>query len=290
MIAVSGAGGYIGAVALRAFQVSGQETVALTQNPERFGPTARLFSLNRPLQRGVLDGVDTVVHAAFDFKIRPSAFLERNTIGSIALLEATHQAGVRFILISSMSAFDGCRSEYGRAKRALELLVLERGGLVIRPGLVFGQHLGGMFGRLVETIGLHRVVPLPGLGRQPLFVTHDVALCRLLVLFATHGGPGAPVFAAHEVSTSPAGLVAHIAGVLGRSVVGIPVPWQIPYVLLRTAEASRMRLPFTGDNLLGIAQRMPRKVVAQLERTDIFFPPLDGSLWTPRLEPLHPSR
>ena len=290
MIAVSGASGYIGALALSAFQVRGEKTLALTQHPERFGPTARLFSLNEPLQRGVLDGVDTVVHAAFDFKVRPSAYLERNAIGSVALVEATHQAGVRFILISSMSSFDGCRSNYGRAKRALELLVLERGGIVIRPGLVFGQHHGGLFGRLVDTIGRQRVVPLPGLGRQPLFVTHDIALCRLLVLFATHGGPSAPVFAAHEVATCPAGLVAHIAGVLGRSVVGIPVPWQIPYVLLRAAETSRMRLPFTGDNLLGIAQGMPSDVVAQLLRTEISFPPLDGSLWTPRLEPLRPSR
>src|SRR5436190_1222713 len=81
--------------------------------------------------------------------------------------------GRRVVLVSSLAAFEGARSLYGRAKLELERAVLARGGVVLRPGVVFGVDAGGLFGSLARVIGRRPLVPLAGGGWQRLFVTHD---------------------------------------------------------------------------------------------------------------------
>jgi hypothetical protein len=59
-------------------------------------------------------------------------------------------AGVRrLVFISTISAFDGCRSFYGKGKLEVERITHSLGGWVIRPGLLYGEKPGGMLGRLV---------------------------------------------------------------------------------------------------------------------------------------------
>src|SRR5665213_3291239 len=89
------------------------------------------------------------------------------------------------------------------------------------------------------------------------------------------GGPNFPIFAAHEVSTSLAGITFHVAKALGRSVRTVPIPWRIPYVLLRTAEVGRMKLPVTSDSLLGLVHPMPPRELELLESSAVAFPPLE---------------
>lgn len=275
MIAISGAGGYLGQVLLRELAAGGATVLALTRRPERMTGAARHYALGEAIAPGSFDGVETVIHAAFDFTVGPAAYLAINTMGSVPLLDAAQEAGARVILISSLSAFDKSQSAYGQSKRALERLVLERGGLVVRPGLVFGASRGGLFGRIVETIERHRVVPLPGLHSAQLFMTHDLALSALCALLARHGGPEVPIFAAHEAPTSLARVTAQVSATLGRSTIAIPIPWRIPYVGLRALEAAHVQLPFASDSLLGLMRAAPAGELERLARTAVTFPPLD---------------
>jgi hypothetical protein len=41
--------------------------------------------------------------------------------------------------VSTLSAFDGCRSRYGRVKRQLEERWAAQGGIILRAGVVFGK-------------------------------------------------------------------------------------------------------------------------------------------------------
>ena len=84
-----------------------------------------------------------------------------NVEGSRKILEAAREAKTpKIIFISSISAFDGCRSLYGRAKLEIEKIALDCGALVIRPGLVYGEGAGGMFGKLVAQMKKSSVIPL----------------------------------------------------------------------------------------------------------------------------------
>jgi len=73
----------------------------------------------------------------------------RSTVeGSIRLLRMAKAAGVgRIVFISTISAFTGARSRYGRAKLQVESVCRELGGIILRPGLVFGDSPGGVSAR-----------------------------------------------------------------------------------------------------------------------------------------------
>src|SRR5206468_10991476 len=66
--------------------------------------------------------VSVLVHAAWDFSALTAADIHRvNVEGSARLFQLAREAGVRrIVLISSISAFNGARSLYGRAKLEVE--------------------------------------------------------------------------------------------------------------------------------------------------------------------------
>lgn len=76
MIAVTGANGYVGGRILAHVRAAGGEAVALVRRPHEdarsfaAGESSRRYALGEPLDPFVLDGVETVVHAAWDLSAR----------------------------------------------------------------------------------------------------------------------------------------------------------------------------------------------------------------------------
>jgi hypothetical protein len=73
----------------------------------------------------------------------------------------------------ALSAFAGCRSLYGKAKMEIEAFARSSRGVVIRPGLVYSDNPGGMFGRLVRQVRSARFIPIIWGGRQTQYLLHD---------------------------------------------------------------------------------------------------------------------
>jgi nucleoside-diphosphate-sugar epimerase len=109
---------------------------------------------------------DSVIHCAYD----PSpGSLDRNVMGTGKLLRAAIRAGVPHqIFLSSHSARDQARSDYGEHKRIIEQDFLAHGLLVIRPGMVIGN--GGIFKENVKNILSAPVLVLPSPSAVPVFV------------------------------------------------------------------------------------------------------------------------
>src|SRR5439155_1507195 len=107
------------------------------------------------------EGVETVVHAAWDLSARGGAIRAVNVRGSLPLLDGIAARGGLTVLISSLAAFAGARSRYGQAKLELERAVLDRGGVVLRPGVVFGVDAGGLFGAMAGAMARRPVAALP---------------------------------------------------------------------------------------------------------------------------------
>jgi nucleoside-diphosphate-sugar epimerase len=295
MVGVTGANGYVGSRILEHLRAAGIETVALVRRPAPGETGARRYALGEPPGPGTLEGIDWVVHAAYDLSARGERSRAVNHEGSLPLLDALAQRGGRAILISSLAAFEGARSEYGQTKLALEREALRRGGVVLRAGVVFGTHAGGMFGALVQSVargadaagadaagarGGRVPVPLVGGGWQRLFVTHDKSLCELVeAVLAGHFGAAKPVFAAHEVPTTLREIAAQIAGAQGKRLRAIPLPAAPVYLALRMAELAGLRLSFRSDSVRSLANPIPLDQVAALERSRVVFPALEPSLW-----------
>ena len=123
------------------------------------------------------------MHCAYDFKpLRREEIRAVNVKGSRKLFQAARAADVgKIICISSISAYDGCCSLYGRAKLEIEKIALENGALVIRPGLVYGSGPGGMFGKLTTQVRKSSVIPMIGDGSQIQFLVHNGDLCAFIM-------------------------------------------------------------------------------------------------------------
>src|SRR5205814_1174871 len=130
-----------------------------------------------------------------------SVMANAHRIGWQKVLRAAREAKVDHVVyVSSVSAFDECRSLYGRAKLETERIARSLGAIVIRPGLIWGDPPGATFGRLVARVERARVLPLFGGGRQIQYLVHDQDLTHFICECAEgHTSPGsAPVTIAHE--------------------------------------------------------------------------------------------
>jgi nucleoside-diphosphate-sugar epimerase len=280
MIGVTGASGYVGGRIVSSLRAAGIDTIGLVRSPAPGEERVRSYALDTPLEDSVLDGLQTVVHAAYDLSQRGRDIHAVNFSGSLPLLDGMAARGGRVVLISSLSAFEGARSEYGSTKLELERAVLERDGIVLRPGLVFGAHAGGLFGAMVTALSRHSLMPLIGGGSQRLFLTHDEHLCELVV--AILGGRvqvDRPLFAAHEVPTTLRAIAAEIARGHGRRLATIPLPPALVRLGLRSAEIAGVRLPFRSDSLRSLMNPIPMDQVSALARSPVEFPPLTQELW-----------
>jgi nucleoside-diphosphate-sugar epimerase len=280
MIGVTGANGYVGSRILSHLRANGGEAVALVRSPAADDDHARRYALGEPLAPDTLADVELVVHAAFDLAARGPQVRAVNYEGSLPLLDGMAERGGRVILISSLAAFEGVRSDYGRAKLELERAVLERGGIAPRAGVVFGMHAGGLFGALRASVSARALVPLIGGGWQRLFVTHDAALAALVAALAS-GGVGAdrPLFAAHEAPTTLRAIATEIASAQGRRLKPLPVPALPVYLALRCAEQLGAKLDFRSDSVRSLGNPIPLDQVSALVRGPVSFPALSPELW-----------
>ena len=126
-VAVVGAAGYVGSHIARAVEGSGRY---------RMLPVLR----GDPLDARVAPA-DIVVHSAnpagrYQASQQPQGDFEATVEKTARVLAAAR--GKRFVLVSSLSCRTQLHTEYGRHRRACELLALSCGALVVRLGPMFG--------------------------------------------------------------------------------------------------------------------------------------------------------
>jgi len=273
--AITGAGGYVGSALVRALAPS-FDLIPLARKPEA-GSIPWTLETTRDLAPALsLQNVKVLVHAAWDFSHPDAKENEQiNVAGSEHLLCCAANAGVeRIIFISSISAFEGARSHYGDAKLQVERLVLEMGGTVIRPGLVWGDSPGGMFGSLRKQVASAKLIPLIGNGSSPQYLVHEEDL-GAAVLRAAQGDPGLEplLTVAHPQPWPFRDLLTAIAQAQGKKITLLPVPWRLIYGGLRTAEMLGAKLSFRSDSVTSFIYQDPAPDFASAERSGLALRP-----------------
>lgn len=252
VVALTGASGYVGGIIATALAVDA-DVVPLGRSGG--GIDWSFGDGGEALARALADaGITHLIHAAWD--MRASSFAEQRRIsveGSRKLIEAAKAAGVRnFILISTISAFAGARSSYGRSKLAVEKMFLEAGGTVLRLGLVYGAGTGGMFGTLREAVRKSGKVPMIGRGTASQYLL-DAETLGATVRRAVKGdlvGTDKPVTLARPDPIAFRDLVLAIAAAEGRKITPVPLPWPLLYAGLRSAELLSVKLGVRSDSVI----------------------------------------
>jgi nucleoside-diphosphate-sugar epimerase len=273
--AITGANGFIGRAACRRFQAQGWRVVGLVRRRGSAprGCEERVFVLGDPLNAELLAGVDVLVHAAYDFSLRSWADICRvNVVGSEYVFDAATRVGVkRQIFISSMAAFEGCRSKYGLGKLAAEHATRIRGGLIIRPGFTYGEQNGGLAAAIVALAKSLPVVPMIGDGRYPLYTCHIEDLCSLIAHLANTQQPMRDVVTA--ANRSPVTLRGLVEQAKGASPIIVPIPWRLIVGSLWLTEAIGLSLSFRSDNVVSIVHANKAPDFAPLETVPVSFRP-----------------
>lgn len=263
LVAVTGASGYVGSLVVSGFEAAGFRVRRLERRPLD-GQESVGYLLGQELPVDALNGVDTLVHCAYDFTLT-----ERQKIWAVNVLGTQHlftqalAAGVRCtIFISSMSAYHGTRQLYGLSKLASEAMALAHGMCVVRLGLVYGAHPGGMAGALEKLASLP-VIPLPG-ARSAQYLLHgDDLLQALPVLARADHWPDVPIGLAHPAAVSFRSLMDRAAvNARRRHALIVPVPWRPVYWAMRLVELTPVRLPLRADSLLGLVRPAPEVPLA----------------------------
>lgn len=275
-VAITGATGYLGRRVAERYRERGWRVVCLTRNAGT--PDAIEFTLGQPLRAKSLRGVRALVHCAYDFSVvRKSDVARINVDGTRALFAAAAEAGVeRLTYVSSISAFTGCASEYGKTKLRIEAIARDVGALVVRPGLIFAETPGAMYGKLVDQVAKLRLVPLIGDGSQIQFLVHRDDVTELLVRSGSGVLPSLgdhPVTVAHPRPWPMRELVQTIAQRMGRTPVLVPTPWRLVWAALKSAELLRLPIAFRSDSVVSLMNQDPAPDFAPVQQSGVVCRP-----------------
>jgi nucleoside-diphosphate-sugar epimerase len=275
--AVTGANGYVGSILTKALSAAGMRVVPLRRSVPAVtaGEPALLFRLGDPVVPEVWAGVDVLIHCAYDFAARSWNEVQRiNVHGSLQVFEAARAAGVRrLIFISSMSSFPNCRSQYGRAKLAVEERATELGLIIVRPGIVYGTRPGGMVGALRQLVRSMPMLPLVGRGDQILYPVHEEDLGRLIAHLCVCSDPptGQPIIAASDQPCTFRRLLEGLARTERKNVWFVRIPAGVAWAALKGSEALGARSRLHSDSLVGLINQNPRPDFTATRRTGIAF-------------------
>ena len=266
MVVVLGAGGYLGSVLCQFFHaLPGHRVVAVSRGKLNHSffhrhVTADVFADDWAGQ--VTTDVPVVlINCAFDFKGIESrspagkfADFERN----IAAVAGTPSA--RLINISTMSAFPGCRTDYGWEKMLVEAQFNRLGGVNIRPGLIVSwRRPGAAFQNLIAIATGSKIVPVLA-ARGSGFYCCDLDA----VVLGIHLLAGMRLNKPHTLSfcyrerIKLGSLLRLIEGRHGVRSIQVPVPWRIAYVILLVKEALIGRSKVRADSVRDFSWPNPR--------------------------------
>lgn len=272
--AITGSNGYVGS-AIKAFLLSkGCEIVEMRRikNGEAPNPCVIPFSLCDDIGPEMLRGLDVLIHCAYDFRLYHWKDIHRvNVLGSKRLLETAAKAGVcRRVVISTMSAFEHCRSMYGKAKLEIEAAAAKYGAVIVRPGLVYGPQPGGIVGSLKRVVSQSTLVPIIRKGNVPLYLTHQDDLAEL-IWKACEGEipPGQPISAVSESPVTFAQILRILAK--GKNITLVPVPTFPVWLLLRTLEQVGIPVGLRSDSLVSLLHQNQKPSFELTRKTGVLF-------------------
>jgi nucleoside-diphosphate-sugar epimerase len=255
---ITGGNGYLGSELASLLRASGWRVISAERRPH--GSDSVAYSLDGEVSPTLFGGVDALIHGAYDFRPRSwDAIYRKNVLGSRKLIEKAKAAGVATLLISSISAFPGCNSSYGKAKLLLEEITLAAGGIVLRPGVIYGGSNRGIFGRLLKQVKYRSVIPLLTGNPCVLHLTRVDDLARMIdgCLRGVWNPAGTAWVVAHPEPWPMRELLVEMGRGMGKKPIFLPTPWQPVFVGLKFLEAVGLPSPFTSDNLISLVNQDP---------------------------------
>lgn len=230
MLGITGGTGFVGKTLIRLALSQGHRVRALARSsqPGQDGVEWIAGALDRPESlRALARGSDALIHVAGVVNAPDRAGFEAgNVAGTLAMIEATRDAGVRrFVHVSSLSARAPELSVYGWSKARGETLVQASGldWTIVRPPWIYGP-------ADTDTLDLFRMarrgfILLPPEGQISVIEVSDLA--RLLLALLPASEAQAQIYEVDDGTTdgwSHIGFGKAIGEAVGKDVTALSAP------------------------------------------------------------------
>jgi len=131
--------------------------------------------------------------------------------------------------------------------------------MIVRPGLIYGDTLGGILAKLEHMVKKLPVIPLLGSGQQQFVTVHIEDLCQAVLLLIQNPDLYEQD---HQVLAYPnfvsfLAIIKAIEHKCGVHRLKIPFPWRFMYFMLRFIECLHLKPPFKSDSLLSLMRLDP---------------------------------
>lgn len=276
-IVVTGATGYVGERLVRHALSQGHEVIAASRRPSSPQADWIPFDLSSASEIRLPYGIDAVFHLAATTSsnaIDP----EMEVVAARRLIQAAEQAGARIVFVSSQTAREDAPTSYGRTKWRIEKLVLTAGGLVVRPGQVYGGPERALFGVLTSFMRRLRVIPafFPSPKIQPIHI--DDLVAALLNCAESNSVPSSVLCVGATKPVTFTDFLRTIALVRLRR-RRLPIP--VPVILVRIAGVAigtRLRARFGLDRLTSLFDLLPMETERDLRLLGISLRSLSSGM------------
>lgn len=273
---ITGATGYIGERLTSLAARDGHDVYCASRKPTLTKYKWLPFDLGSPTLE-IPQDCKALVHLAADTSHNKNTSSETEIIAARALIQQSSLTGTKIIFISSQTASPDAPTSYGQTKWRIEQDILAAGGVVIRPGQVYGGQERGLFGVLSSLV--RRVPAIPALLPAPLIQPIHVDDLAAAILTAADNND-------IRGETLSLGMIQPISfGAFLESIatdklhkLRLPVPLPVPLINLGTAILGKNLTARLGlDRLLSLLSLKPMQSQASLIRLGITLRPLaDG--------------
>ena len=279
--AVTGASGYVGSCIAEHLLKNQCTVYEMRRNLPKYKNKFTIqFSLGKDVNANALRGIDVLIHCAYDFSVTKWEDINKiNVEGSLKLFQAAKKAGVKkIIFISTMAAFQGCKSLYGKAKLKIEEEAGKLGAVIIRPGLVYDDNAGGMIGALNKLISLSKIIPIVNKDGKILYLCHSQDLSKLIFKLCTEKTDvSKPIIAASENGFKLRDIFKKLAAAKHKKLIFIPVPYWLVLFVLKIIEKIGINIRFKTDNLVSLVNQNKHPDFSATREINVFFRPFNPS-------------
>jgi len=257
-LGITGSTGFVGANITGYLKSKNYDIVIFSRNPKSVDKNKeRKISLKE--KSADFFGLDCIIHCAWDFSVRGlKNNIAFNAQGTIALMKKAKSDGIKKqIFISSLSAFEGCKSNYGKAKMIVEDYCKNNNITIIRPGLIYSEDSRGMMGFIEKLSRKSPVILLPGNGREKQYMCHTSDLSEMIIKVLDYEGSigvKKPLIAGNEHGINPKAIIRITIKKLGiaDNRIYINIPAFFILTPLRIAELLGLKLRLSSDSLVGL--------------------------------------
>lgn len=265
---ITGASGYIGERLAAMAHGAGDEVYSASRKQTLPHYQWLPFDLRTPTIEIPTDS-RALVHLAADTTHNKNISADTEIEAARELIRTTTLADTKLIFISSQTASASAPTPYGQTKWSIEQDVLAAGGVVIRPGQVYGSHERGLFGLLSSLVRRFPLVPilLPAPLIQPIHVDD---LCAAILAVACRDEIQGEILCLG--SQKPVSFGAFLSAIASEklNVMRLPVPVPIPLIALASKILGKRRTAQLGlDRLFSLLTLAPMDSQSSLERTGI---------------------